>query len=893
MLRWLIISSLVWMLGLGTDVLAQSLLDLETLNLHYFMPSQEPETTPYIYRATPEAYQQHPEFGIRPFNASTNGYIELIDQRSIDARLFVKKGSAGKEIVRQQAYGAIHYEVEGQWVTIDKRLHPVGARKGVYAASQQPIPILIDLENSRLSLQLKTGDTYSYRGGATAFIESSKGEVFRELGTADVSDHTAGHDGVWINNVFSGIHRKHVVQRSEIKTDWIIAERPQGWPAEGYLVFEDTIYIDKAYSFHLTGTAQPIDKVEEWSEELTLHHDQQGKVLTIEAPYIYDHSGETWEQLPFPVQYSLQRISAGYLMQVRTDLSWIMAPERVFPIVIDPRVVGSSTYNQGYMAFDFSPGCQPSTGCAYDMTVIVPGKSTLVHAWFDAEYVSKITQSCGTTQGVLCRKKDAGFSIAGPCNVTNWSCSQNLPITTIPGLCYGDSVTGAFVNSVMCVPPSCPDHELDFQMRNYHCSCPTSGCDTSCHIMYPGTWSVYVAARTLEGRVWQDALVCPGDSFDIRAEGEWGVPPYTFSWQPDGDTSSIIRKAVTVPTTFVGTITDQCGETVTDSAVITIRPSPTVSLSRVNARCSNGTDGSATAVGGSTQGPYDYAWDTDPMQTTSTAVNLRPGVYSVTVTDRYGCSVVDSINVSYQNIMDLNTVVNPISCFGWEDGQIVISPIGTSPFQYLWNNGNTTNQLQDLPPGTYAVTVTDAVNCLDTFSVVLTDPDSFTVDAGIDQTILAGDRVTLNGIVTPAGNYSILWQPATGLSDPNSLTPQAAPDTTTQYTLRVALPDNSNCLAIDSITITVVPSADLFVPTGFTPNGDGVNDLFLPTGEVVITNIQVYNRWGQLVYEGVDGWDGTTAGQPQPTSTYMFLITYRQSIGSEEFIEKGNVTLLR
>lgn len=891
--RGFIISCLVIWLGFGQHAFAQSLLDAETLNLHYFSAPAEEDLTPYIYSVTPEAYQQHPEFGKKPFNASTQGYVELLHERTKDSRLFVKKGTEGTEIVRQQSYGAIHYEVDGQWRTIDKRLHPVAGKTDVFAAHQQPIPTRIDLQQGELSLLLRSGDTYTYQGGAVAFIENEEGEMLRQLGGPSLSDYSAGHDGVWINDVFPGIHRKHVVQRSEIKTDWIIEKRPTDWPSAGFLVFQDTIYIGKEYSFHLNASSQPVDQVSEWSEELTLHHDTEGKVLKIEAPYIYDSSGETWQQLPFPVQYRLQRIPEGYIMQVRTDLSWVMAPERVFPVVIDPRVVGSSTYNQGYMAFEFSPGCAPSGGCAYDMTVIVPGKSTIVHSWFDAEYVSKITQSCGTTQGVLCRKKDAGFSIAGPCNVTNWSCSQNLPTTTIPGLCYGDSVTGAFAVASNCVPPSCPDHELDFQMRNYHCSCPTTGCDTSCHIMYPGTWSVYVAARTLEGRVWQDALVCPGDSFDIRAEGEWGVPPYTFSWLPDGDTTATIRKAVDAPTTFVGTITDQCGETVIDSAVITIRQSPTVSLSRVNALCSSGSDGSATAVGGGTVGPYDYMWNTDPVQTTSTASNLSPGSYVVTVTDRYGCTVVDSINVSYINVMDLNTVVNPISCYGWEDGQITISPVGTSPFQFQWNTGDTIASLQDLPPGSYAVTVTDAINCVDTFSVVLTDPDSFTVDAGIDQTILAGDATNLNGVITPAGNYSILWQPSTGLSDPNDLSPQASPDTTTQYTLLVALPDNSNCRAEDSVTITVIPNAEIFVPTGFTPNGDGVNDIFLPTGEIILVNIQVYNRWGQLVYEGVDGWDGSTAGQPQPTSAYMYMITYRQSIGSEEFIEKGNVTLLR
>lgn len=872
----------------------QSLLDEEVANLHYFTPSPEKVVTPYLLRNTPQVWQAHPEFGRQPFNASTGGYLELIHERTIDSRLFVKRGSHGKQFVRQQSFGAIHYQKDGRWTTIDKRLHPVPGKANVFAAMQQPIPTRIDLQKGTLALRLSTGDWYRYQGGGRAFIESPEGKVLRSFGKPDVQQYTAGDDGVWVSNVFPGIHRKHVVQRSEIKTDWIIEDRPTHWPESGYLVFEDTISIGIDYYFVVEGSRQPIESLEDWYDKLYLHHADSGRVLTIEAPYIYDSSGETWERHPYPVQYHLTKIPQGYLMQVRTDLSWVMAPERVFPVVIDPRVIGSSTYNQGYMAFDFSPGCVPSNGCAYDMTVIVPGKSEIVHAWFDAEYVSKITQSCGSTQGVLCRKKDAGFSIAGPCNTTNWSCSQNLPVTTIPGLCYGDSVTGAFVNSVLCVKPACPDHELDFQMRNYHCSCPTSGCDTSCHIMYPGTWSVYVAARTLEGIIWQDMTVCPGDSISIDALGDWGVPPYTYSWQPVNDTTKTLQVAVDTPTMFVGTITDSCGVVVKDSAFIDIRPSPNLSLSRTNATCSNGSDGSASAIGGGTTPPYNYLWNTSPPQSGGTADSLSPGNYTVTVTDRYGCTAVDSIQVGYINAMGINATVTEISCFGENDGRIVLNPVGSPPFQYQWANGDTTAQRINLPPGTYAVTVTDAINCFDTFMITLTEPDSFMVEAGADVTTLAGDPVQLNAVIQPPGNnYILQWRPPGGLSSASVLDPVATPDSSTLYIIRVALSDQPDCYDEDSVWVEVVPSALLFVPTAFSPNGDGHNDIFYPRGEVIITNMQVFNRWGALVYEGLSGWDGTYNGEPQPVGTYMYQIYYQQTLGEEEFVEQGNVTLLR
>lgn len=861
-----------------------------------FTPANAAVVDQELETRVPAAYQAHPEYGVQPFNATCTDCVELLQERTATGRTFIRRHTDGTALVRQEAYGSIHYKDEaGRWLTIDHRLHPAADGAPVYTAARQPVPVTIDLAEGHTTLTLAGGFLLRYQQRWGAYVANAAGEQVLHLGRPDRSRHTAGDDGVYITNAWPDMDIRLWVARSEVKTDVVLQQQPTGWPAGGYLVFTDTLELDPQLAVLPKGQTSWAMAGNEWYEGLDIRDAAHELLAEVHAPQVSDSNEEGYAAIEHPVHYRVKQENSVYILEVYTDIDWLMDPSRVYPVFIDPRVVGNSTYNAGDMAFSFTANCAaPNQYCRYPLTVTVPGKSTITHAWFDAEYYSKETQSCGTTQGVLCRKRDAGFRIEGPCGVSGpWACTQLNPITTIPGLCYGDSIVGDFPATVTCRPPSCPDHVLDFEMQNFHCSCITNACDTSCHVMRPGTWSVYVEARTLEGRVWQDALVCPGDTITLRAQGQWGVPPYLFDWQPGGATASLYDIAVDTPTTFVATITDQCGETVVDSARITIRPSPVVTLSQTNARCSSGSDGAATATGSGTQGPYSYSWNTSPPQNTATAANVSPGTYAVTVSDRYGCTVTDSIQVGYINLMDMNATILQITCFGFNDGSIALSPLGTAPFSYLWSTGDTTPQLQQLTPGIYSVTVTDAINCVDTLTIAITEPAPFTVDAGADQTLAAGSSVQLSSVVNPPGNYTYIWSPPTDLNDPTRPDPTASPAGTTVYTLQVAQQQQPDCFGIDTVTITVLPVFEIYVPSGFSPNGDGRNDLFLPTGQVEFVQIQVFNRWGELLYDGLTGWDGTAGGKPQPIGTYMYLITYRQPATGELGRVGGNVTLLR
>lgn len=170
----------------------------------------------------------------------------------------------------------------------------------------------------------------------------------------------------------------------------------------------------------------------------------------------------------------------------------------------------------------------------------------------------------------------------------------------------------------------------------------------------------------------------------------------------------------------------------------------------------------------------------------------------------------------------------------------------------------------------------------------------FTLDAGPDETITLGESVTLNPVHTTLSVASFNWVPNSNISCTNCENPTASPSTTTQYTLTIV--DDAGCSVSDSLRV-IVNSPQLLIPTAFSPNGDGANDKFrVLNKDIVKLTIQVYNRWGELVFETsdpLDGWDGVYKDTQQPMGVYVWNCQYQLSGQSKTNSAKGNVTLLR
>ncbi|MFY0675592.1 MAG: choice-of-anchor D domain-containing protein, partial [Bacteroidia bacterium] len=201
-----------------------------------------------------------------------------------------------------------------------------------------------------------------------------------------------------------------------------------------------------------------------------------------------------------------------------------------------------------------------------------------------------------------------------------------------------------------------------------------------------------------------------------------GTAPYTYLWANNLTQASItgIKKG-----RYAVTVTDKNGCTDTTSSVIT-EPIVLTTILAVDSHAVKGPNsgGATVQVSGGTS-PYTYLWSNNA--TTANAIGLDPGVYRVTVTDKNGCTKLDSVEIYSRAVVTLNTSSN-VSCIGLSDGRASASVSGgTAPYKYLWSTGDTTLSTDSLKAGSYVFRVIDAL--LDTISdtIVITQPDTFKV----------------------------------------------------------------------------------------------------------------------------------------------------------------------
>lgn len=158
------------------------------------------------------------------------------------------------------------------------------------------------------------------------------------------------------------------------------------------------------------------------------------------------------------------------------------------------------------------------------------------------------------------------------------------------------------------------------------------------------------------------------------------------------------------------------------------------------------------------------------------------------------------------------------------------------------------------------------------------------------DTIFAGQSITL----PYNGNGQPLWDKDPTLSCFACASPVATPAVSTKYTITSSL--SNGCLITDYFTVIVLNDAVVMTPNAFTPNNDGLNDFFGPSGKVPDGYLmQIFNRFGQLIYTSSSlkaRWNGTFNGSPQPLGVYVYIITY-PDLQNKQHQQKGTVTLIR
>ncbi len=342
-----------------------------------------------------------------------------------------------------------------------------------------------------------------------------------------------------------------------------------------------------------------------------------------------------------------------------------------------------------------------------------------------------------------------------------------------------------------------------------------------------------------------------------------------------------------------------------DSVQMTLTDPVQISIAVNNAVCFSYCDGDASAtVTGGNPGDLSYAWSNGEYGTALNTVDeLCAGAYSLTVTDLKGCSSTANFSISQPPLLEMDRIVMvPETCFGTCDGSLLI--IDAQAVDYSFNGGTTwvpESLLEELCVGSFDLAIRNTAGCIGTATLSVTGPPRVVADFvwTPDPTDINYPSIRFFNASSGANRFE--WDIA-GVADPTTLDAQyrfsdLEPGV---YPVCLIAYNSNNCSDTVCYDIVVDDVMYVYVPNAFTPDGDGLNDLFGVTTTVTLREFSmlIFDRWGQVVFESTDqekAWNGgyKNASGPLPQGVYAYRIQYGIPESSERKELLGSVTLLK
>jgi gliding motility-associated-like protein len=703
---------------------------------------------------------------------------------------------------------------------------------------------------------------------------------------------------VRISDAWKNISIEHVYKMSGIKTDFVIEQRLPVPDGAQWLVFEDEITLPENYSFRKNEHA------------LALLNEKKQEIITLEQPQYYD--GYSYGM---PGSYELEQHGNKWLVKIKVPVSLLNDEKVHYPLRIDPWVTAGpqgigefavpfpATFSSANMSFTFGA----IGSCDYSITFVGLGGSQLVNVYLDVEYENKFNPCNANTTPPYCEFLDVSMEVIGPCGLSTGQLICNPAQPPFNGTCTTDPLKVPVARAILipnflnCIEPQCPDYELTFTIKNREFKC-NDNCQRNCATGH--RFAVTLEGRTIEETVTiSDDVVCAGEQVFVTSLPRYGVPPYTYLWNPTGQTDSIITVYPETSTFYSCIVTDLCGNTAEDDTLITVAPSPDADAGGPFRVCEGGNiqiGGNPTSTTGFTfqwAAIPAYAFDFMSGDNTANPVVFAPFDsinsyrFVVRVADatcfRYDTAVVEIIAFPEPFI-----VPSPI-VFICEDESAVLQT-DTTFDSYLWSTGANTRSISISQPGTYSVTVTQN-GCTGISSPVVAQLKPILQFDVLprDTSFNVGGSVTFRASIDlndPAiQNY--YWEPNTEISCTDCPRPTASPTNDRYYYLYV---QQDGCISVDSAFVDVVFPNKYVIPSAFSPNNDGKNDKFfiIKQSGVTVREFKVFNRWGEMVHDAVFPWDGYYKDRLQDMEVFTYFFKLEFADGTSE-IAKGNVTLVR
>lgn len=391
--------------------------------------------------------------------------------------------------------------------------------------------------------------------------------------------------------------------------------------------------------------------------------------------------------------------------------------------------------------------------------------------------------------------------------------------------------------------------------------------------------------------------ICLNDLIQFNATPN--MASYLWNTVDTTISSKIIRNPTAKPsitTDYKLFLVDQYGCKGTDSIKVIVNYPPALSVAGQKEYICQGDSLLLWALSGSN---VIYKWSPNSFITNTDSAKIlvyppNSTKYVISVTNAANCITRDTISVVVQEPVKAVAKSPYQMCFG---KYIEIAASGGK--YYLWRPSYHINDTAIAKPQvfpdtstTYKVRVSN--DCFSDSTNVFVRVDTIPiVTAPNDTTIYRSAEVVLTAL-SKANIFE--WTPKTGTSNPffNELT--VAPSDTTMYYVTVT--DNNGCIGKDSVRVNVYGKTVMLIPTAFSPNGDGTNDIFKIVKYLNIRKLNafdVYDRWGNLVFSSLDinkGWDGTINGEPANEGVYIWKVQ-ATTYDKETINKSGNITLLR
>jgi gliding motility-associated-like protein len=418
---------------------------------------------------------------------------------------------------------------------------------------------------------------------------------------------------------------------------------------------------------------------------------------------------------------------------------------------------------------------------------------------------------------------------------------------------------------------------------------------------------------TLPDAVQLDAKVtqptCLGSSTgEIEVLTKAGKAPFSYLWNNGQTTSKLSNLTAGV---YSVRVTDASGCIAEQQ--FNLQPTSNLSLKLLENRpvsCSGQADGGISIELTGAKGAYQITWS-DGVKDLLQRKDLKAGTYTITASDESGCTLSQTVNVQetskiqarIESALDVDCTHGSITGVAW----VSISG-GKEPYSISWNStsGNS-REINFNTSGILKVMVTDALNCTVETEARVDFPNQSTSGSRLDfqyrkLTISFEPEVLIEDEILFESEISsdfIAWEWEFG--DGNKSTdkdPVHVFEKAGTFEVKLTGYDLYGCSTVEKNTIQVNTPVDLVViPNAFSPNGDGLNDTFIPKLRAISSfQLEVFNTWGEKLFHTssleTKGWDGTYRGQLVPAGNYLYSITYTTMDG-QTAQRTGGITLIR